>query len=282
MNTRRLFTLATIACLFFAGQSYAQVLISPSGGEPHESAALEIRSETGGLLIPNIELVKDVNNNKAVATQIPDPADGLMIFHNGYKADGTPSGLPKGLWYYDKPETGDGSWVVYSRIGSIYSSSLDNFAEMYEIREMGSGTPISLNNQFSTPWNTATQGQMGFGFSMADDATVQTETGTSATADQLVISSAAAYYTVDVATTIITNTSGNIVSGQLFVNNTPQSAIFFRHAFQTSGEYVNCSTSGIIQLYPTDKVDFRFKTSTAAETIFIEHLNVKLTKIGDI
>jgi hypothetical protein len=90
-----------------------------------------------------------------------------------------------------------------------------------------------------------------------------------------------AYYTADVSTTLTTGTSGNVVSGQLFVNDVPEEAIFFRHAFQSSGEYVNCATSGIIKLEPNSKVDFRFKTSTSGEVIYIEHLNLKLTKIGD-
>lgn len=281
MNTlRRLILLSSMASIFMAGQVYAQVLISPSGGEPHESAALEIRSETGGLLIPNIELNKV--GFDAVAPTIPDPADGLMIFHNGYKADGTSSGLPKGLWYYDAT-AGSGRWVIYTRTGTIFSSNLDNFGEIYEVHEMGQGTSITLNANYSIPWDNATEGLTGPGFSVMYDQTVNTEqSGTTATADQLVIDAGieTAYYTAAVSSTMYTNTSGNIVSGQLFVNDQPMESIFFRHAFQTSGEYVNCSTSGIIILSVGDKIDFRFKSTTTGEVIYIEHINLKLTRIG--
>lgn len=276
----RLFLPAAICLLCIGNQLFAQVLIAPSAGEPHESAALEIRSETGGLLIPNIELNKV--GSDAVAPTIPNPADGLLIFHDGKLAGGENSGLPKGLWYYDAT-AGSGKWLIYSRVGSIFSSSLDNFGEMYEVNLMGSGTTINLNNVYSMPWANATEGFIGPGFSIDDSVTVNTEqTGTTAIADQLTITDGLkAYYTVDVSTTLITNTSGNIVTGQLFVNDQPQPAIFFRHAFQTSGEYVNCSTSGIIILDVYDRVDFRFRSATAAEPISVEHLNVKLTKIGD-
>ncbi|MEN8224490.1 MAG: hypothetical protein ABFS05_03935 [Bacteroidota bacterium] len=273
-------TLFVIGLFIFGNQVFAQILIAPVSGDPHPSAALEIRSETGGLLIPNIELTKV--GTEAVATNISAPADGLLIFHDGQLTAGGSSGLPKGLWYFDATAGVSGKWLIYSRVGSIYSSSLDNFGEMYEINDMGSGTSVALNNLYSVPWANASAGFLGPGFSITYDTIVQTEqTGTTAIADQLTISTVKAYYTADVSTTLITNTSGNIVSGQLFVNDVPETAIFFRHAFQTSGEYVNCSTSGIIVLESGDKVDFRFKTTTSAEIIYVEHLNLKLTKIGD-
>lgn len=271
----------TLCCVVLIGSNTnAQMLISAEPGEPHTSAALEIRSETGGLLIPTIVMEK--TNGEALAPSIIDPADGLLIFHNGYASDGvTPSGLPKGLWYFDATQGVNGKWLIYSRIGSIFSSSLMNFGEMYEVNDMGSGTMLTINNQFSVPWASASPGFLGPGFSIDSNASVQTEIGTTAIADQLTTSTEIAYYTVDVSTTLTSGTSGNIVSGQLFVNDNPMPAIFFRHAFQSNGEYVNCSTSGLIVLEPFDKVDFRFKTSSGSwEEIYIEHLNLKLTMLG--
>jgi len=275
----KLVTLITFCLLLFGNQTYAQVLIAPVDGEPHPSAILEVRSENGGLLIPNIELTK--SGTDAIATNIPTPADGLIIFHDGLKSDGTSSGLPKGLWYFDASMGSSGKWMIYSRVGSIYSTSIANFGEMFEINDMGSGSSIALNNSYSVPWANATEGLTGPGFVFSDDATVQTETGTTATADQLSITTVKGYYTIDVSSTMITATSGNIVTGQLFVNDVAEPAVFFRHAFQTSGEYVNCAASGIVVLDYGDKVDFRFLSSSIAESINIEHLNLKLTKIGD-
>lgn len=281
MNTaNKLIFIFIAGILMISNQLDAQVLIAPVADDPHPSAALEIRSESGGLLIPSVELNKV--GTEAVSPTIASPADGLLIFHNGLLASGESSGLPKGLWYYDAT-TGDGRWLIYSRIGSVFSSSLSNFGEMYETTDMGSGTQLTINNQFSVPWTSAIDGWTGPGFAFADNATVNTEiTGITTIADQLSITGTnKAYYTVDVSTTLTTGSSGNIVSGQLFVNDVPESAIFFRHAFQASGEYVNCATSGIIVLDNSDAVDFRFKTTSAVETIFIEQLNLKLTKIGD-
>jgi len=276
----RLSVLILLCVLVLENQSFAQVLISSGSGEPDPSALLEIRSETGGLLIPNIEITKV--GNDVVATNIPSPADGLLIFHNGFLSDGTTSSdLPKGLWYYDATASG-GKWMIYSQVGSIYSSSLDNFGELFEIHDMGNGTMLTINDALSIPWASASEGHLGPGFLMFDDTTALAEDGTtSVLADQLFISTNKAYYTADVSTTLTTGTSGNIISGQLFVNDVPANAIFFRHAFQSSGEYVNCATSGIILLEPNSRVDFRFKSSTAVEIIYIEHLNMKLTKIGD-
>jgi hypothetical protein len=263
--------------LMLSTQLSAQVLIAPVPDDPHPSAALEIRSESGGLLIPNIELSKV--GSDVVAPSITTPADGLLIFHDGNTSTGDPSGLPKGLWIYDGSTS---RWMIYSRVGSIYSSSLDNFGELHENQEMGSGTQLTINNLYSIPWSSASEGWMGPGFSFIDDAMVNTQQlATTAIADQLTITSNKAYYTVDVSTTLTTGSSGNIVSGQLFINDIPEDAIFFRHAFQALGEYVNCAASGIVILSPGDEVDFRFKTTSANETIFVEHLNLKLTKIGD-
>lgn len=275
----KLFLLFLPGIFMLTSQVNAQVLIAPVSDQPHPSAALEIRSESGGLLIPNIELNK--NGTEAVSPTIASPADGLLIFHDGLLSTGDPSGLPKGLWYYDAT-AGTGRWMIYSRVGTIFSSSLSNFGEMYESNEMGSGTLLYINNVYSMPWSSASEGWMGPGFVYQPDASVNTEqTGVMAIADQLSINTAKAYYTADVSTTLTTGSSGNVVTGQLFVNNVPETAIFFRHAFQSSGEYVNCATSGIIVLNPNDDVDFRFKTTSAVETIYIEHMNLKLTKIGD-
>ena len=273
------FLLLFTAIIFINSGLIAQVLIAPVEDDPHPSAALEIRSESGGLLIPSIELTK--NGIEAESPTIANPADGLLIFHNGLSSTGESSGLPKGLWYYDAT-AGSGIWFFYSRVGYVFSSSLSNFGELYETTEMGSGTQLTINNAYSVPWASATEGWTGPGFDFNPDANVSTEDPLiPATADQLVISTSSAYYTVDVSTTLTTGSSGNIVSGQLFVNDQPKDAIFFRHAFQASGEYVNCATSGIIVLNQYDAVDFRFKTTSSEEIIYIEHLNLKLTKIGD-
>ncbi|HSG67376.1 MAG TPA: hypothetical protein VK994_01620, partial [Bacteroidales bacterium] len=70
----RLISLSLFCVLLIGGSAFAQVLIAPSAGDPHPSAALEIRSENGGLLIPKIELNKV--GLDAVAPNIPTPADG--------------------------------------------------------------------------------------------------------------------------------------------------------------------------------------------------------------
>lgn len=266
-------------CLLSSIDSLSQILIGPPTDSPHLTAALEIRSDSGGLLIPNIEL--KLINNEVVAPLISLPADGLLIFHDGTLSSGESSGLPRGLWYYDEVAAGSGKWLIYSRTGSIYSSSLDNFGEMYEAKEMGAGSSLTIYDTYSVPWSSASPGYLGPGFELLQNVNVTTEIGSTVIADQLYITTTSAYYTVDASATLVTGTSANIVTGQLFVNDVPIPGVFFRHAFQVSGEYVNCSTNGIVVINQYDKVDFRFKTNSAVESILIEHLNLKLTKIGD-
>jgi len=205
----------------------------------------------------------------------------LLIFHDGTNGSGGSSGLPRGLWYYDEVAAGSGKWLIYSRVGSIYSSSLDNFGEMYEATAMGAGSSLTIYNTHSVAWNSAGAGYLGPGFELLENVNVLSEIGSTITADQLYITTTSAYYTVDVSATLVTGTSANIVTGQLFVNDVAIPGVFFRHAFQTAGEYVNCSTNGIVVINQYDKIDFRFKTNSALESILIEHMNLKLNKIGE-
>jgi hypothetical protein len=251
---------------------YGQVVINTLLTDPPEiqNSGLQITSSDGGLLIPFISL--DYDEGKIAAQTIPSPADGLIIFHDGSHD------ITKGLWFYDATIPG---WYLYSSIQSEFENDLSNYGEMYEANALAGGSLYDISNTGFTPWNTAQSGLMGPEFNFLDNATVNTETGT-ALADQVMVTGANAVYSVNVATTIVSKTSGNQITGQLFINDTPVDKIFFRFTFQTKNRPSNCFASGLIDINTNDKLDFRFNCSTAAEQIMIEQFNIRITKVGEL
>lgn len=83
-----LFTLLVFA--FFQGSSQGRVGISPTGQDPHSSAALDIVSPDKGLLIPRMSSIS--------RTSIAAPANGLIIFDTDSNC----------IFFYRQPTT---SWV---------------------------------------------------------------------------------------------------------------------------------------------------------------------------
>ena len=251
----------------------AQVLFSnfDAAEEPHASAALEIRADDAGLMLPNVTLSMAADIITAAGI-IGTPADGLIIFHDGSNQ------IAKGIWYYDADLPG---WYMYSDLSPEILYKVENFGEMFEAKTLGNGTQYSLDNLHFTPWSSATMNLEGNYFNFLNDVTVSTETGT-ALADQFQISSNNAIFTIKISTTFLSTTAFNSVTGKLYVNDAPVAHIFFRYTFQNKDAHVNCSTSGNIELHDGDKLDFRFQTTTASEGIQIEHLNFRIEKIGEL
>jgi hypothetical protein len=90
------------SCIFFSEDTFAQnVAVNNDGSPPDNSAALDIKSENKGLLIPRI----------LQADRPSDPATGLLI----YQTNGTP-----GFYYYDGSQwnrliisiPNDGDWTL--------------------------------------------------------------------------------------------------------------------------------------------------------------------------
>jgi hypothetical protein len=264
--------------LFGENLAQGQVLVNTIVNDPNlqaEGSKLEVRSLKGGLLVPFVTLDFGSTDQISVieAPSIPGtPADGLIIFHDGS------NGITKGLWYYD---AGIPGWYIYSDPSSEYVIDLNNYGEIYEANVFGSGTIYTLSNTYFIPWSSAGSGLKGPEFIFNDDATVNTETGT-ALSDQLKVIGPDAVYSVNISTTIQSITSGNEITGMLYVNDLPVDRVFFRHTYQVKNFPTNFFASGLIELYKNDRLDFRFSSSTASEGIEIEHLNLRLTKIGEL
>lgn len=251
----------------------AQILFSnfQATEEPHASATLEIRADDAGLILPNVTL-SEVDGVITATGIAATPADGLIIFHDGSNQ------IAKGMWYYDADLPG---WYMYSDYGSDLLLTVENFGEMFEATSLGNGTLYNLDNVHSTPWSSATVNLEGLNFNFLPDVTVVTETG-SALADQFQVNGGDAIYTINISSTFLSTTSFNDVSGRLYLNDAPVAHIFFRHTFQIKDTHTNCYTSGNLEMHDGDKLDFRFRTTTASEGIKIEHLNFRLVKIGEL
>ena len=130
---KHLFTL--LAAVLLTATTFAQVGINTSS--PHESAALDIVSTTGGLLVPRMtETQRDA---------ITSAATGLMI----YQTDGT-----AGFYYYN-----GSSW---SEVGAIEKTYTINtfYAELggYVIQISPSGTHglvVAMQDQGTSRWYEA-------------------------------------------------------------------------------------------------------------------------------
>lgn len=119
MKTLSLFTVL----LLVATLSFAQnVGINADGSAPHSSAMLDVKSTTGGLLIPRM--------TEEQRTQIQSPAQGLMVYQTT---------SPAGFYHYD-----GSSWAL---IGGSAGSETDPVFTASPAQEI-TGTNI-------TNWNTA-------------------------------------------------------------------------------------------------------------------------------
>jgi hypothetical protein len=253
----------------------AQAFLSTGEGGPTDadaSAALEIHSQNAGLLIPTISLMLDEGVIKAPGISVT-PADGLTIYHNGA------NGISKGLYYYDADLS---RWVLYSDFSSTLSEAgLDDFGVLKESNDLGAGTYYDLYTDSYNPWNTASLGLTGSTFEFKDDVTISTETGT-AIADQFEINGPHAIYSVIISATILASDPAPTITGALFINDTKVDHIFFRHTFQLKDDPTSLNTSGNIEVYDGDRIDFRFTSDVKNKGLYLENLNIRFTKMGEL
>ena len=121
---KKLFTL--LAAVLFTATTYAQVGINTE--TPDASAALDITSTTGGLLVPRMtETQRDA---------ISSPATGLMI----YQIDGT-----VGFYYYN-----GSSWEGYYSKDEVdtlianLQSQIDSFSSCCSIQSNNWYSPLTI------------------------------------------------------------------------------------------------------------------------------------------
>jgi len=267
-----------VLMLFSTSLLFSQALVTdqeeviPPG--PHSSALLELRTDGGtqGFLPPSVLMINDINGDATPANEdFPAPADGLVIYNPG----GT-GYLTTGLWYYDGYHN---KWVIYSKAGDVNSLSVENYGELFESNLIGEYTPYSTYLAYWTPWSTAGEGIIGEKFISIPSYPA---TGTNGQNSYALKTTEAGIYQVNVTGTFQALSSGNVLVGALFVDNTIVNKINFRFNFQTSNDVASLSASGLIELDLDEVVDLRFTTTTTTESIGLINMNVLLTKIGEI
>lgn len=92
-------------CLFFTTCTFAQVAINSDGSSPENSAMLDVKSTTKGLLIPSMTAAQRV----AIAT----PATGLLVF----QTDGTPG------FYYNSGTPAVPNWITLTTANATWQTT---------------------------------------------------------------------------------------------------------------------------------------------------------------
>ncbi|MDT8393675.1 MAG: hypothetical protein RQ761_07505 [Bacteroidales bacterium] len=277
-----------VLMLFSTTMLFSQALITDeeTPATINGKAMLEIRSTDltapKGLLIPRVELAVDagVVILPNMETEIPG---GLMVYNEG-------NNVPRGLWYYDDVEN---RWILYTRSGTVFSGTIDNYGELFEDQPNGPGTQYGLANTQWTGWTSASVGNTSdqFDYDISASATVPADP---VTVDYLGIDAAAAMagYSVNLSMVVESISSGIPFLAQLwiadyddlgnFIEAVPIEGAFVKHYFQTGGEFATLATSALIDLGPNDRVELRMKTDNASETIAVLGVNLRLAKIGEI
>jgi len=266
-------TVATSLGFQVKGQALLSTLDTPVDSVI-ESAMFALVSDDAGLKIPTIELVYD--EGEVVAPSIPGtPADGLVIYHDGR------NNITGGMWYYDAEIS---KWIIYTNFNTEEAEQdIDDFGELFESNDLGSGTAYDIEETHHKPWSSATTGLKGSGFTFLDSEPVTTELGVDAdTADQYQITGPDAIYSVVISATIAASASSTTVTGAVFVNDVKVDHLFFRHTFQNKDKPTSLNTSGNLEIHTNDKIDIRFISSTKNKGIEIENLNIRLAKITEL
>ncbi|WP_315822352.1 hypothetical protein [Paraflavitalea speifideaquila] len=100
----RLKLLLLPACLIFTSYGFAQVAINADGTGPDNSAMLEVKSTTKGLLIPSM--------TAAQRAAITSPATGLLV----YQTDGTTG------FYYNNGTAATPTWVMLTTANASWQT----------------------------------------------------------------------------------------------------------------------------------------------------------------
>ena len=236
---------------------------------------LQVYSTDRGLLVPTVMLTE--NEGKIVAPTISNnPADGLIIFHDGR------NNIGKGLYYYDAILQ---QWKRYSDFTQTQANlSLDNFAEIFEARSLGNGTPYALLQDYYIPWNSGEEGlNIGTSFVFVNDTAISVSQGVSMEADLFRMEGIGeTIFSVVISATLTSTTPLNTITGRLFLNGTEVDNIFFRHTFQLKDNPTNLRTSGNIVLTNKDLIDFRFISDEKNKGVEVENLNIRFEKLGEL
>lgn len=272
---RKLYILLLL--LFSSYVLSAQVLItdevteSPSTIDPN--ALVEMRttsvSDPGGLIIPKVDFA--YSGGEVILENMETPTDGIMVFNIGTNVD-------KGLWYYDEEL---GRWVIYTKPGSMFSASIDNYGEYYQAEPSGLVVDVPIASWL--PWNSASYDPVAMGsrFDPLDDYLVDIGGGVLLPSDVLVANDAGIYQ-VSLYSVFMRMSTNMSFEATLHINDLPQYKLRMITTLQSNGSYVSASANGIISVQAGDVIDIRFKALPGlGGQVELYNMNMTLEKIGD-
>jgi len=277
-----------ILIMFSTFAVFAQALITdqtePPPVGPHESALLELRSDQGtmGFLPPHVLMIDNGGIPIPANDQFGTPAEGLIIYNPG----GGDDPVDAGLWYFG----GEGKWIVYSNPGSKYSTNVDNFGEIFQDDwDVGTGVTYFLSPGVWTYWVSGEKADDRISDQFLPNLPAYTTPvnpeGISANLEVNSDLITTAVYTVN-ASMVVQSVSSQVgFRAQLWIvrdggAEEPIQGAFFKHYFQTGGEYATLSTSALITLNGGDHVEIRMTCVVADEEIIVEGVNLRLAKIS--
>lgn len=258
MKTILNISIITAILIFVNIQVYSQnVAISDDANYSAEnSAVLDIKSTTKGLLIPRVQI-----NNLNEASPVTSPVKGLLVF----SSEGN---VTDGFYFWDGT-----SWkqIASNDNAGISNSSQVHF-EMYE-NSVSSNTTIDLTNKnVYYGWKNAIKG-LGTGdtyISYSDNAT----------ADRLVAKEdgiGAYRVSVSVSFGAASNTQ---ITGVVYKNGVAQSNLTFTSNINNTNDIIPANISGTINLTTNDYLDLRFTSDKNSNVLKIYTVNFYITRVG--
>lgn len=247
----------------YVNHADAQVVINSATPDPTAdgSAVLELQSTDMGFLVPKVTLT--ALNDASPISSTP-PATGLLVYNTG----GT---IEEGFYFWD------GSfWTEMINDKRLFA--YEQFGELYEIISGGIPTEVALANGGAyTGWTTATQGTISTGI---------TTDLTNAVADKMIISRYG-LYSIHIALSIA-GSQNQLATSTVFIVRDPgtgpvdiETRITVTSKMAGGGALISGSSIGVLELFPGDELDLRFKSDSNNETIDIYSINYIVTKVGE-
>lgn len=261
-----------VLILFFIGNStYSQVLIGEPDGNPEiaNGAILELRSTNSGLVLPKV-VITDVEDIGPITAS--DPTEGILVYNTG--ADGVVAGFyywSGSKWHHLSNEN---SVITQNQITDLYET-----AELYE------------DNGFTAPSNyIMSQANMYYGWTSAQEGANYGETYcvTNDPTASCIVAGEDGLYEIDV--TVSFGGSNNVqVTGCVFHSEYVSPGVWsagvatktkYLVKLKANGDLEGSTAHGLIMLQEGDKIDLRFSTTSAGETLSLYNVSFIANKVG--
>ncbi|HSG67244.1 MAG TPA: hypothetical protein VK994_00960, partial [Bacteroidales bacterium] len=194
------------------------------------------------------------------AAPVTSPATGLLVYN-------TSSLTQQGFYFWDGSK-----WNEVINEKRVFAN--EQFGELYEIAPGGTPTLVELiSNTAWYGWISSTRGTLSTGMT-ADTANIF--------ADKMFISKYG-LYNIQLSLSIGGTQNQQITSSIFVVRGATEieTRIKVFSKISSAGDLISGSSIGVLELFPGDEVDLRFKTTNNNEDLFIYSINLIVTKVGE-